>query len=196
MGRYGNARRIMIFIQHILDPSAYKKIIFMDRDGVINEDSPDYVRSRSQVKIKESAEKALELLHENEIGVIVVTNQKMIGKELVTMGEAIDIHMDILKKVHYEKYSIIASCICPHLDSDNCNCRKPACGMADLAEKVLGIDASDTYMIGDRVTDVGFAANKGMESLFLGDQEVEYPKCRKFENVYKAALWLVTNIDD
>lgn len=181
----------MIFIQHILDPTAYKKIIFMDRDGVINEDSPDYVRSKSQVRIKESAEKALKLLHSNKIGIIIVTNQKMIGKGLVTVGEAIDIHMDILKKLNYEKYSIIASCICPHLDSDNCNCRKPACGMADLAEKIYGIDASKTYMIGDRMTDVGFASNKGMECLFLGDQETEYQKCHMFEDVYEAASWII-----
>jgi len=136
----------------------------------------------------------LELLKENGIGVIIVTNQKMIGKELVTMGEAIDIHMEILKKISYQNYFIMGSCICPHLESDNCRCRKPACGMAEFAEKIYGVDTSDTFMIGDRTTDVEFAANSGMECLYLGNTAVEYPKCHRFDNLYHAVLWLIDNV--
>lgn len=184
----------MIFIQHILNLPSYRKIIFMDRDGVLNEDSPFYIRSRNQIKIKEHAEDALELLTKNGIGVIMVTNQKMIGKGFVTMGVAIDIHMEILEKVHYEKYSVIGSCICPHLESDNCGCRKPSVGMCDFSEKVFNMDLSNTYMIGDRTTDVEFAANIGADCLYLGNIPNEYSKCRRFDDLYHAAQWLVENI--
>ena len=184
----------MIFIQHILKLPSYRKIIFMDRDGVLNEDSPYYVRSREQIRIKDHTEDALELLTKNDIGVIIVTNQKMIGKGITTVGEAIDIHMEILEKIHYSKYSVIGSCICPHLETDNCDCRKPSAGMCDFSERVFGMGLRNTYMIGDRITDVGFAANIGAECLYLGSTSVEYSKCHRFDDLYQAVQWLVENI--
>jgi D-glycero-D-manno-heptose 1,7-bisphosphate phosphatase len=130
------------------------KLIILDRDGVINEDSDDYVKSLDEwIPIAGSIDAIASLSKAGYI-IAVATNQSGIGRGLFDLDE--------LEKMHNKLCNLVEECggriagifYCPHTPDDNCNCRKPKPGLIDAIEDELGISAEGALIVGDSVRDL------------------------------------------
>lgn len=150
--------------------------IFLDRDGVINEDV-SYISSLSQLKIMPDVPSALHALQSKFI-LIVVTNQSGIARGLFTEDTLFLIHSEMVSRLSDEGVTIDALYFCPHLPNAplkiydmNCKCRKPNSGMLIEAKNRWGIDLDKSYMIGDRASDIEAGWSAGVKCISIGDCE-------------------------
>ena len=142
--------------------------LLLDRDGVINEKlEGDYVKYWDQFVFCNGALRALEKLAKVFLRIIVVTNQRGVGKGLMT-GEQLElIHQQMMKEIAKSggKIDKIYSCL-DHNDSSPA--RKPNIGMGLKAKSDFPeIDFSKSIMVGDSVTDIEFANKLGMKSVYI-----------------------------
>jgi D-glycero-D-manno-heptose 1,7-bisphosphate phosphatase len=135
-----------------------KQLIVLDRDGVINHDSDEYIKSPQEwIPINGSLE-AIARLNHAEFRIAVATNQSGIARKLFTMDTLVDIHNKMNKLVEEAGGYIDAIAFCPHAPRDDCDCRKPKPGMLiDLAKR-FDARLSDLYIIGDSLRDLQAAA--------------------------------------
>lgn len=145
--------------------------IFMDRDGLINVPPPPeerYVLHPDGFKLMPGIARAIALLNARQLPVAVVTNQKgvAIGKLSVEMLSAIHQRMHAL--LADEGAAVQQVVVCPHQESDACNCRKPLPGMILKAAKALHIDPARSWMIGDQPRDLVAGRAAGCRTLLVG----------------------------
>lgn len=141
--------------------------IFLDRDGVIIANRPDYVRSWADVEIYPQALKALAKIKNSPYHIIIVTNQSVINRGLAHSQVIKEINERLLQEVMAAGGRIDAVFTCPHAPSDNCNCRKPRPGLLLEAAKKLCIDLPDSIMIGDALSDLAAGKAAGIQDLRL-----------------------------
>lgn len=130
--------------------------LFLDRDGVINyKIENEYVKSICEFKFIPDfihVVKDLSLLFNR---IIIITNQQGIGKGLMSISDLNKIHEHMLNAINYNNGRIDKIYYCPHLDSDNCICRKPSPGMIQKAfEEYPEINRNKSYLIGDSDSDI------------------------------------------
>jgi len=131
--------------------------IFLDRDGVINCNRPDHVKSWPEFEFLPGAIKALQRLSQLGWPVVVVTNQAVVGRGLVSRRTVEEIHAQMMAAVCGAGGRMDEVLYCPHGPEDRCACRKPRPGLLLLASARLGLDLSRSFMVGDAESDV-FAA--------------------------------------
>lgn len=141
--------------------------IFLDRDGVIIENRPDYVKSWAEVRFIPLALQALARCTHLPYHIVVITNQAGIGRGLITRAEVDEIHRGIQAEISQAGGRIDAIYLCPHLPEDHCLCRKPQPGMILQAAEALQIDLPRSILIGDNLSDLqaGLAAGIGRLAL-------------------------------
>ncbi|MDR2456924.1 MAG: HAD family hydrolase [Clostridiales Family XIII bacterium] len=145
------------------------RVIFLDRDGVINEACPPglYVLSEDDFKFVGGSIEAIVKLKKKGYKIVVVTNQRSIFKGLLSEKKLEDIHKKMLKKIESSNGKIDKIYYCPH-DKNSCNCRKPKTGMFEKAEKEFGkIDKENSFMIGDDPNDILAGRNFGVKTIFI-----------------------------
>lgn len=135
--------------------------VFLDRDGVINENRDNYILSWADVEFLPGVFESLRQLADSDFVVVMVTNQSAVGRGLVTLEAVVAINDGIVARVGQENGRIDRSYICPHRPDEDCQCRKPRPGMLLRAAQELGIDLRRSYLIGDAVTDVEAALRAG-----------------------------------
>jgi histidinol-phosphate phosphatase family protein len=141
--------------------------IFLDRDGVINEDVPTYVRCWEEFKFLSASLKALGCLAETQYAIVVVTNQSAIGRGLVSQTAVEQINQQMCDAVASAGGRIDRVYYCPHQPSDRCICRKPMPGMLQQAMMELKLDAQRSFMIGDALSDVEAGIAAGCKSILV-----------------------------
>ena len=165
--------------------------LFLDRDGVINKRIVgDYVRNLSQCEWQPQAAEAIALLSQYFERILVITNQQGVGKGYFSMENVAEIHAFIAAEIADKGGKIAAFYVCPHLKTDNCDCRKPQIGMALQAKKDFPeIDFSQSVMVGDSLSDMEFGRNAGMKTVFIAtDGEKESPLIDEmYENLWEFA---------
>jgi D-glycero-D-manno-heptose 1,7-bisphosphate phosphatase len=134
---------------HVLRPA-----VFLDRDGVINYNRSDYVKSWSEFEFLPGALAALTRLAILDWPVVVVTNQSAIGRGLVSHQIVDSIHNLMIGCIRRAGGRIDGVYYCPHHPDDGCVCRKPAIGLFLDAAARLSLDLKCSYLIGDGVSDV------------------------------------------
>ena len=159
--------------------------IFLDRDGVIMENRPNYVRSWDDVKLYPQALQALAQIRHILYKIIVITNQSAVGRGIITLEEAQAINDRLVVEVRKRNGRIDAVYMCPHAPSDNCQCRKPKPGLLLQAAADHNIDLSRSFMIGDALTDLaaGVAANISHTILLRtgrGSAQAQLPETDQF----------------
>lgn len=170
--------------------------LFIDRDGVINELRPnDYVKQISEFKLLPWVKESLEILRPLFKRIFIVTNQQGIGKKLM---------IDDIDKIHQYFLSEIPInakpdkiYYCPHLEIENCICRKPKTGMALMAKSEFPeINLSNSIMIGDSLSDIDFALNSGIKPVYINHNPLnnEIKEIPVFKNLLEFAKYLVENI--
>jgi D-glycero-D-manno-heptose 1,7-bisphosphate phosphatase len=143
------------------------KIVFVDRDGVINKDRHDYVKSWSEFEFLPKSLDALKLLRLNGYHIILVTNQSVINRRMVTEAGLKEIHEKMTRAVIDHGGTIEAVYYCPHVPEDGCSCRKPEPGLIYRAQADYGLDLSNTCMIGDNLKDIRCARRAGCGRVIL-----------------------------
>jgi len=141
--------------------------IFLDRDGVIIENRPDYVRSWSDVSIFDQAIQAISLLAKLPFKIIIITNQSAVGRGIISLSTANEINQRIIKFIIQNHGRVDDVLVCPHQPEDHCSCRKPAPGLFFQAAQRNSINLSSSIMIGDAVTDLQAAQAAGIPIKYL-----------------------------
>ena len=143
------------------------KLIILDRDGVINEDSDDYIKSPEEwVPIPGSLE-AIARLNLAGYQVVVLTNQSGIGRGLFDMHTLNAIHQKMYQHLNIVGGNIDAIFFCPHTPDDQCNCRKPAVGLFQQLEKRLNIKLQGIPAVGDSLRDIQSARAAGASPVLV-----------------------------
>ena len=148
-----------------------KKAIFLDRDGVINLEKKDYVKSIKEFQIIDKVPKAIVELKKKGFLVIVITNQSAINRKLLTIEVLNEIHNHLQKILKNNNTSIDYFYFCPHRPDEKCKCRKPNPGMILKAAQEHDIDMNQSFMIGDSLTDIQAAEKAGCEGILLNQNQ-------------------------
>jgi D-glycero-D-manno-heptose 1,7-bisphosphate phosphatase len=142
--------------------------LFLDRDGVINvEKDADYIRHRGEFEFSAGALEAMPLFAAKFPRIFVVTNQKGIGKGLMTVEDLDDIHAHMQEQIAAAGGRIDRIYYCPDLDTDSPN-RKPNPGMGlQAVNDYPDIDLQRALMVGNTMGDMQFGKNLGMTTVFI-----------------------------
>src|SRR5580700_10312011 len=141
-----------------------RPIVFLDRDGTLNEEPPDeQVDSLAKIRLMPGVVPALLDLKRAGFAFVMVTNQDGLGTGSLPREKFDLAHRFILNLFSSQGIEFDAVFICPHFKREDCGCRKPRIGMVTQYVEAHPIDRSRSYMIGDRDTDLEFAANLGIQ---------------------------------
>lgn len=141
--------------------------IFLDRDGVINENRAQYVRTWEQVQLLDSALPALVRLANSAFAVVIVTNQSAIGRGLLSSQMGQHINTQLVAQLVQAGARIDGVYVCPHRPDEGCACRKPRPGMLLQAARELQLDVAKSWMVGDAVTDAQAGLAAGTRALLV-----------------------------
>lgn len=151
-----------------------KKAVFLDRDGVINIDK-NYVHKIEDFEFCDGVFEALR--HFQKLGylLIIVTNQSGIGRGYYAEQDFQILSDWMQKELLHVGVKIDAIYHCPHTPDANCTCRKPKSGMLEEAIKDFNIDVNQSWMIGDKPSDIEAAQNAGIcRTILLGKTSVNF----------------------
>jgi histidinol-phosphate phosphatase family protein len=141
--------------------------LFLDRDGVIVENSDTYVRSWDDVVFIPAAIEALQKVASLDVAVVIVTNQAVVGKGIITLEHATKINQRIVDVITAHGGRIDAAYLCPHRSDEACDCRKPKPGMLLRAARDCGLAVSRSVMVGDAITDMQAGRAAGARTVLV-----------------------------
>lgn len=131
-----------------------QQVIFLDRDGVINYNSADYIKSPDEWQPIPGSLEAIAQLSKAGFTIFIITNQSGVGRGLYNLATLHAIHDKMLTAIKATRGIIKQIYYCPHKPEDNCHCRKPKPGLLLQAATEHSIDLSQSIMIGDSFKDI------------------------------------------
>lgn len=160
-----------------------KKVVFLDRDGVINREIGNYVFSKKDFVLNEEIIPALQILHRDNFLLIIISNQGGISKGIYSISDVDELHKElvaILKRKHIEITEIY---YCPHHTNETkCLCRKPDSLMIERAIARFNIDVKQSFFIGDSVRDMEASKKAGIKGIKIEPNSSLLPICKKIIN--------------
>ena len=135
------------------------ELVILDRDGVINEDSDNYIKAEYEWQALPGSLEAIADLNKAGYKVAIATNQSGISRKLFSVQTLTDIHKKMLSELSDKGGFIDKILYCPHRTKDNCTCRKPSPKMLLTIMKSLNISNEKTLFIGDSIKDTKAANN-------------------------------------
>jgi len=141
--------------------------LFLDRDGVLNENRDDYVKSWGEFRWLPRSLDALAALSRLQVPIFIVTNQSMIGRGRTSASALEDIHQRMLDQILERGGRVDAILCCPHAPDLGCECRKPRPGMIFQVAQEKGISLPRSVLIGDAVTDFQLATAAGVRYIHV-----------------------------
>ena len=162
--------------QHTQIAGGLPRLILLDRDGVINQDSKDYIKNAEEwAPIKGSLE-AIGYWQRRGIEFAVCTNQSGLGRGLFSKDDLFNMHAkcnSILKSLGGKPLRFF---FCPHTPENNCSCRKPKALLLELAIEALGSKPSNTVFVGDSSSDLKAARAASVQFILVhtGNGESTY----------------------
>jgi D-glycero-D-manno-heptose 1,7-bisphosphate phosphatase len=141
--------------------------VILDRDGVINHDSDDYIKSADEWLPIPGSLEAIARLNNAGVQVAVISNQSGIGRKLFNMDDLAAIHAKMHEMVREAGGHIEAVFFCPHLPDAGCNCRKPKAGMFEEASRRLRLALDQVCVVGDNLSDVVAARRVGAQPVLV-----------------------------
>lgn len=142
-------------------------LVMIDRDGVINEDSGEFIKSVAEWRPIKGSLEAIAALTRAGWRVAVVTNQSGIGRGLYDDATLGKIHEHMRERVRAAGGELAGIYYCPHLPEDGCECRKPRPGLFRALERELGVAVRGAPYIGDRISDIEAAEGVGAQPLLV-----------------------------
>ena len=169
------------------------ELIILDRDGVINEDSDEYIKSPQEWHAIPGSIQAIGRLNHAGYRVVIATNQSGVGRGLFDIDTLGKIHEKMCQQLEEAGATVESIFYCPHTPEEGCDCRKPQPGMFQDIEKRLGKNLEGGYAVGDSLRDLQAAqavnatpilvkTGKGMRTLQSDDELLE--RVLQFDNLY------------
>jgi D-glycero-D-manno-heptose 1,7-bisphosphate phosphatase len=173
-----------------------KKAIFLDRDGVINHTLFKMGKQRAPYTLEEfkfidGVPEAIAAFKKAGFILIVVTNQPDVARGWVSMDQ-----VNLLNHHVHSHLSVDEIMACFHTEKDNCECRKPKPGMILSAAQKFGIDVTQSFMVGDRMSDVDAGKRAGCRSILVGQAESDVATVLPdYEclNLLEASDWILSH---
>lgn len=170
---------------------------------MINRDSADYIKHWSEFEFLPKSLEALKQLKQNGFTTIVITNQSVINRKMVSREGLDHIHTLMKASVQTSGGEIIDIFFCPHTPEDRCDCRKPKPGLIYQAKKKYRIDLATAVMVGDSAKDIECARNAGCRYALLvktgnGIQAEKLLKEKAIhpdhvaQDLFNAVHWIIT----
>lgn len=141
-----------------------KKVIFIDRDGTIVEDT-GYVHKVEDFKLLPNVIEGLRKLR--KFMIFIVTNQSGIGRGVYKLEDFKKFNDRMIDELGKRKIRIEKIYYCPHMPEDNCNCRKPKTKFLEEAKKEFEINLKKSFVIGDQKADIELGKNVGCKSILV-----------------------------
>jgi len=159
------------------ESGAYEPAVFLDRDGTLNIEK-GHLRRPEDLELLPGVGSALRSLRQAGFRLIVLTNQPVIARGEATESEVAAIHQRLEWELGKEGAYLDAIYICPHHPDrgfpqerpelkTQCDCRKPGTGLFEQACRDLGIDAANSWMVGDQNSDIEMAGRAGLRSVLF-----------------------------
>ena len=142
-------------------------VVFLDRDGVINENRQDHVKSWTEFRFLPGAIEAIVRLTRAGLRVFVVTNQAAISRGLLERSTLERLHLQMVSSIEARGGRIDAVIYCPHRSEEACDCRKPRPGLLLQTVEQFGIDPRQAVMVGDALTDIDAGRAAGFETILV-----------------------------
>jgi D-glycero-D-manno-heptose 1,7-bisphosphate phosphatase len=143
------------------------KLIILDRDGVINEDSPDFIKSTQEWRPLPGSLEAIARLCHAGWRVVVASNQSGIGRGVFDFGALFAMHDKMVRMLAEVGGRIDGVFFCPHSPEDHCDCRKPKTGLyLDIARR-FQIDLGQVPAVGDSIRDIRSARDAGARPILV-----------------------------
>lgn len=142
-------------------------LVILDRDGVINEDRDDYVKSVDEWVALPGAIDAIARLSNAGFDVVVATNQSGLGRGLFTLDDLEAMHDKLQQLVEAAGGHIAGIFYCPHTPDDDCDCRKPRPGLIDAIADVMGVDVRGCPIVGDSLRDLEAGVARGCDPILV-----------------------------
>ncbi|CUS55323.1 Histidinol-phosphatase [hydrothermal vent metagenome] len=136
-------------------------LVILDRDGVINHDSDDYIKSPDEWQPLPGSLEAIARLCRADYTVVVATNQAGVGRGLFSQEMLIRIHRKMASSIRDKGGRLDSVFFCPHSPAEQCGCRKPKPGMLLEISDRLGIGLSGVPVVGDSLRDLEAAEAAG-----------------------------------
>ncbi|MGI9286830.1 MAG: D-glycero-beta-D-manno-heptose 1,7-bisphosphate 7-phosphatase [Pseudomonadales bacterium] len=143
------------------------KLVILDRDGVINQDSDAFVKNPAEWRPIAGSIDAIAKLYKNGFTIFVTTNQSGLARGLFTLEELNAIHAKMHAMVNAAGGKIERVFYCPHGPDDGCDCRKPRLGLLDQVEEYCGVSLLGVHCIGDSLRDLQAADAKGCQPVLV-----------------------------
>ncbi len=167
-----------------------RPVVFLDRDGTINEEV-GYLRHPESLKLIRGAAGALKALKAAGYALVVITNQSGVARGYFDLSDVSRVNKHLLRLLKKEGATVDAIYVCPHHPEGNrppynvlCSCRKPAPGLAQQAARDLDLDLTRAYVIGDKLVDLHLAHNLGARGILVltgyGQRELSRLKAISF----------------
>jgi len=181
-----------------------QRAVFLDRDGTIIEDI-GYLDECSKIRFLPRVSEAIKLLNENGFKVMVTTNQSGVARGYFTEETVREINRYIQESLAKQGALIDKTYYCPHHIegiikgySKECHCRKPNPGMIEEAVREFGIDLENSFVIGDKISDIEAGHRAGCKTILLAGEdplnnEKEIASMPDYiaADLYEAVSWLV-----
>ena len=135
-----------------------QKVLFLDRDGVINVEK-DYLYKIEDFEFIDGVFDTLKYANKLGFKIIIITNQSGIGRKYYTKEQYDKLTLWLKEQFKNNSTDITEIFCCPHTPTDNCTCRKPNIGMINNASKLLKIDFENSWLVGDKSSDIQTAIN-------------------------------------
>jgi len=134
-----------------LGSRADRRVVLLDRDGVLNVDRSGSVTSVAELEVAPGALDGAALLRDDGYALVVVSNQACVGRGQLSLADLSAINAELDRRLDH---AISAWFVCVHAPDEGCECRKPAPGLLDEAQRAWGFDPPSTWFVGDDDRDV------------------------------------------
>ncbi len=143
------------------------KVVFLDRDGVINVDLWKYVETWKEFRFEKGALDALKILTDKDFDIYIISNQAGVGDGIFTEATMWQIHEKMIAAMIKKEIKIKGTRFCTHGKKERCECRKPKTLLLEKAVTGVTFDRNRTYFVGDKLSDLEAGRDFGVKTLLV-----------------------------
>lgn len=150
------------------------KAVFIDRDGTLNINKPEYLHKIQDFQFTPGAIPALKKLSKTDYKIIIITNQSGIARGYYKKSDLIKLNNWLINYLKNKNIRIDDILYCPHHPDDKCKCRKPETGMIEQARDKYKLSLNDSWLIGDSECDILTGRLMNVKTILIADKKPDF----------------------